>query len=73
MRYSLIVGFILLLVAGCDTSDKGRDISLDDYKCTIEQLDAVDREYEICNRSSYLSSNCFAQAKKTHCVKVTGN
>ena len=69
MKY-LIIGLMVALVVGCSDDSGVRHIKLDDYKCTIAQLEAVEREYEICSRSSYFSSHCFAQAKKTQCDKV---
>ena len=55
-----------LFIIGCE----GNKIDLTDYKCNAEQLKLVNIEYDICKESSYITSHCFAQAKKTQCSKV---
>ena len=65
----LIALLSVFAISGCD-GDREADIKLTDYKCTMEQLKLVDIEYEICDRSSYMSSHCFATAKKTYCDRV---
>lgn len=61
----------ILLLTGCDEKSIGREARvLNDYRCTDKQLDLVDKEFEICTKSSYLDSYCFSSAKKSHCDKI---
>lgn len=69
----LVFLIVLLCLQGCKRED--RLDRLEDFTCTAEQLDMVKKEFEICKESSYLSSYCFLQAKKTQCdlVNATGS
>jgi hypothetical protein len=57
---------VLLCLQGCKRED-----GVEDFTCTAEQLDLVKKEFEICRESSYLTSYCFLQAKKTQCDLIT--
>lgn len=60
---------VLLCLQGCGENTGGRS-QVENYRCTSEQLDLVKKEFEICIESSYLTSYCFLQAKKTQCDKI---
>lgn len=70
IAYGLTVWFISVVIcfnlAGCKESK----IDLTRYKCSQEQLKLVEEETAICSKTGYLSSHCFAQAKKTHCTEI---
>jgi len=38
--------------------------------CDAEQLEMVEAEYEICEKSNYTTSYCFLQAKATLCDRI---
>lgn len=67
--HKVIVLCSSLLLIGCQIEQVERD-SIKNYTCTDEQLTMVERDFEICNRSSYMSSHCFLSAKKAYCVKT---
>jgi hypothetical protein len=74
MRYliRLMVFAILLCLFGCESPSKWQQgkLCLEDYKCSPEQFEAVTKEYELCQTTSYLDSYCFASAKATLCEKI---
>ena len=63
MRYIFLL--IMVILIGCDGNDKFYN-----YTCTKEQLDLVEREFDICKRTSFVSSYCFEIAKKSQCTKI---
>jgi hypothetical protein len=62
----IILLLVVLLISGCEEPKTNR-IKLEDYICTAEQLKRVRYETEICMETSYISSHCFAAAKKSQC------
>ena len=70
----ILINFLLLMIiVSCDQINIDANIyenKLGDYKCTQEQLNLVNKEVTICNRTTIFSSVCFAQAKKTQCDKI---
>jgi hypothetical protein len=69
MKLFLIIMMIFLF--GCNETDSDRDIEY--YRCNEEQLNLIKLEMEICSQTSYFSSYCFLQAKKTHCTFIEKN
>ena len=61
--------FILFSIVGCDGIQSAAS-DLDEWTCTEEQLKLVRVEFEICDASSFFSSYCFEQAKKSICDKI---
>ena len=64
MRYYLFI--IIVLISGC--AEHTAEIT--GYKCNDKQLDLVNKEFDICVKSSFLSTYCFEQAKTTICDKI---
>ena len=62
MKYLII----LMLLAGCTQAN---DYQLMQYQCSPAQLIMVEYEFTTCNKSTFSSAFCFAQAKRTHCNK----
>jgi hypothetical protein len=58
--------FILSIIIICGCEEQRLDTP-ENYSCTSEELELVKKEFEICDQSSYMSSYCFLQAKKTIC------
>ena len=67
MKYIFLMTFLL---AGCKDISNERAKILLQYKCTATQLVLVEREYKLCNQTSYLSSYCYETAKKTQCTLI---
>ena len=62
---------ILAIIASCKKHRDWQDeCDPQDYKCNNEELSLVEKEFKICNESSYYSAYCFCQAKKNHCKKI---
>ncbi len=58
---------ILWLLTGCAPHV---DYQLMHYECSPAELIMVEYEFTTCNKSSFSSAFCFAQAKKTICKEI---
>ncbi len=70
MKYLI---FILLLGCNIEVDKAGQERAKcrpESYSCSASQLNIVATEYKICDDSSYTSSYCFCQAKKSICKKI---
>lgn len=66
MKYLIII--VLLATVGCEQVQEDHP---EDWRCTAEELILVEKEFSICTQSSYFSSYCFLQAKKSICTEIT--
>ena len=57
----------LILIAVVLLSGCVKDSSQISVKCNTEQLKAVDEQFNICSKSSYLDSSCYDQARLEQC------
>ena len=71
MSKYILYGALPMLLVGCDTPDYND--YLFSYKCSEAQLELVAEEMEVCNETAYLSTYCFATAKKTQCDYIGGS
>jgi len=72
MNRLTVILLIILSQTGCDRPPEAPETPLSDYPCTKDQLELVRIELELCDKTSYLSSHCFRQAKKAYCVAPKG-
>ena len=59
----------VLLVTGC-VQPKPPQNNLANWRCTPEQIEQVDREFQVCDQSSYFSDHCYLTAKKSICTYI---
>lgn len=65
MKMTLLTALLLM---GCEIQHSREPVL--DYRCSEKQLDVVKKEVAICNETSFYTSFCFTQAKKTICDKI---
>lgn len=56
---------LVLVLGGCISGKR----SLLDYRCGEKVLDAVERQFKICVKSSYSTSLCYLSAVHSHCLE----
>lgn len=68
MRYL----FLILFLTGCklETPVHPEREKLYNYKCQDDKLDALNKQYKICNDSGYLSTACYLQAAISQCEYI---
>lgn len=72
MRQLLVL--ILLLLSACDAGFEQLPppdwkTAPREYTCSIEQLDLVRTQYNICIKTDYLSAYCYGTAIMSQCTK----
>lgn len=63
----LLVLFIVIIGFGCEKQEPDPKRDLTNYKCSPEQLDSVERQYRICNESSFTSGYCYLFSVANNC------
>lgn len=65
---------LLLLVASCNSPDLPPNSAWQDapetHACSRSQIDLVEAEFKVCNKTSFLSSYCYGAAVLKYCTKV---
>jgi len=77
LRLSAVIGCFAFVI-NCEQNkpeDPARKeiterMKLENFQCTLEQLDIVKKEYDICVQSNYFSEDCFRIAKKSACTYI---
>ncbi len=67
----IILLALVLLAAGCNEGRYSTAERPHKYVCDSDQLDLVEREMTLCNKTDYLGSYCFSQAKASLCELIT--
>ncbi len=66
-RKLTIISF--LIMTGCSTPADER-LKITNYKCKQEQIGLVDKQYEVCNKSGYMSAGCYLHSVISFCEYV---
>lgn len=64
----------LIALASCedlDTKESEWKDAPEQYACNHEQLRLVENEFGVCNKSSFLSSYCYAAGLIKYCKRIT--
>lgn len=68
MRAVIIAGCFAL--AGCNPVPKDWQTAAEDYDCTVDQMEIVDRETRNCvENTDYIGRYCYGQAIMRRCEK----
>jgi len=65
MKYLIIP--LILILAGCSEHPQTKKINILDYQCDADVLDAVDKQYNTCNKTSFPTQQCYSMAVISHC------
>lgn len=61
----IVLSCILLICVGCEDKTVKKT-----YICTEDQLDIVEKQFQICSQTDYLDSYCYDMARAEHCKEV---
>ena len=57
----------MFLIIGCDSESNSFHEKAKKVICTKEQLKMVKAEFDICDKTGYLSTHCYDMARVNHC------
>ena len=71
MKNLLLLLAVFMCLVGCESNNTNvSSMDLLNYRCSEEQVKLVKMEVAACSETSYFSSFCFEQAKKSQCDKI---
>jgi uncharacterized lipoprotein YehR (DUF1307 family) len=66
---TIIALCVIMVLFGCNDPQRQDPKDLpENYSCTKAELELVQKDFTICEQSSYFSDYCFLQAKKSQCT-----
>jgi len=68
MKNLAILVFVLLASCG-DNSIKEQQL----YTCSVEQMEIVEKQIQVCDDAGYITHLCYAWAKIEQCTKMEKN
>ena len=78
LLWAIFLVIFLMITTGCNidtAAGKARSEpkwknAVKSYRCNPEQLEAVEKEYDLCVQTNYFGTYCYATAKMTLCDKI---
>jgi hypothetical protein len=67
--------FVAVFLLGCNSMESPKEEiewrnAIKEYRCTSVQFTEVEREFNVCNKTQWVSNYCFNTAIMRNCEKI---